>query len=173
MQCLMKFQIMRRKFLSYMALDMTQKILIAEAFLLIILAWLWLKIRPFPSIAKKLGTASSPSKHIAVTQNAKGALSVYEIEAIRKISRAIISIAGNMPLVATCLPQALAGMWMLRRRRLSSSLYLGIWSGDEARADQFAHAWLSAYDMPICGYPIGPRLIEVARFDHNLNATIR
>lgn len=126
-----------RKFLAH---DWTGRLLLFEA-----LAWLcWVKLLlvcvPFRWIAPYLGrpmVQSPPNVPVAAR-----ALAL-------RISWAVQSVAKHVPFGFVCLPQAIAAKWMLRRRRLASTLYLGLARPEEAKFS--AHAWLRAGDRILTG----------------------
>ena len=65
----------------------------------------------------------------------------------------IIRKVAGLPFVkAVCLPQSMAAMWMLRRRGLSGTLYLGARHNTE-KADPGleAHSWVSVGGRNIVG----------------------
>ena len=81
---------------------------------------------------------------------------------ISAISQEIRRAANNVPWQAVCLPQAIAGKWMLRRRGIASQLYLGLAKGE---SDQLkAHAWLVAGELPVSGVASRETFTQVARF---------
>jgi hypothetical protein len=68
---------------------------------------------------------------------------------IRRIRWAVQSISRHTPWDSNCLAQALAAATMLQRRRISSTLYLGVAKRDARRLD--AHAWLRCGDAFVTG----------------------
>lgn len=109
------------------------------------LAWLcWAKLLlllvPFRWIAPRLGKAMTESPP---------EISPAERELALKVSWAVQSAAAHVPLGFVCLPQAIAAKWMLRRRRLATTLYLGVARPDEIKFT--AHAWLRAGDKILTG----------------------
>ena len=106
------------------------------------LGWakLLLQLVPFRWIAPRLGTlkAESPPE-----------ISPAERELALRISWAVQSVAAHVPLGFVCLPQAIAAKWMLRRRHLASTLYLGVARPEEMRLT--AHAWLRVGDKILTG----------------------
>ena len=58
------------------------------------------------------------------------------------IARSVRSVARRRPLRAVCLPQAMAGQWMLRRRGVASRLWFGVRKGADADGLEY-HAWLT------------------------------
>lgn len=125
------------KFLRH---DGPKKLLLLEA-----LAWLcWAKLLlllvPFRWLAPRLGKPQSESPP---------AISPGELDLAEHVSWAVQSVAAHVPLGFVCLPQAIAAKWMLRRRRLASTLYLGVAKPDEMKFT--AHAWLRAGDKILTG----------------------
>ena len=63
------------------------------------------------------------------------------------IARSVRSVARRRPMHAVCLPQAMAGQWMLRRRGVASRLWFGVRKGAAGAADNAIemeyHAWLT------------------------------
>ena len=66
---------------------------------------------------------------------------------VRAIARTVRSVARRWPLNAVCLPQAMAGQWMLRRRGFASRLWFGVRKAADGGAGNAArleyHAWLT------------------------------
>ena len=57
-----------------------------------------------------------------------------------RICWAVQGLGQNLPTLKQCLVQAVAATWMLRRRRISSTLYFGV---ARPRAGELkAHAWV-------------------------------
>lgn len=76
------------------------------------------------------------------------------------IQWAIRAVARRLPWHPVCLPQALTAQWMLRRRGVTSTLYLGIAPG--SRYD--AHAWVRAGSLIVTGGPLRPEFVVVSTF---------
>ena len=72
----------------------------------------------------------------------------------------VTRVAALLPWHPTCLRQALAVRWMLRRRAAPSTVHLGI--ADVASMD--AHAWVTVHDVIVVGRRARP-FIGVAAFD--------
>jgi hypothetical protein len=81
---------------------------------------------------------------------------------ITAIGQEILRAANNVPWEAVCLPQAIVGKWMLKRRGMASELYLGV--AKDGSTDFKAHAWLFAGDMPVTGTGIREDFTQIARF---------
>ena len=65
-----------------------------------------------------------------------------------------------LPVEMGCLPQAMAGSAMLRRRKLPARISLGVPKGGGLPA----HAWLEAGNIPITGTAISETYAPIVRF---------
>ena len=70
-------------------------------------------------------------------------------QAALSIARAILTMSRHLPWECKCLVQAISGKMMLGRKRIPSTLYLGV--AKEGNGDLNAHAWLRAGDIIILG----------------------
>ena len=70
--------------------------------------------------------------------------------------------ARHVPFKAVCLPQAMAGKMMLRRRGVVSVLSFGL-AVDQA-GDFEGHAWLAAAGVKVTGFPVAEEFTEIACF---------
>lgn len=78
------------------------------------------------------------------------------------IGRAIDAAASRLPWRPVCLPRALAGSLMLRRRGIPSRLVLGVRRDQDGLA---AHAWLlTAAGAIVCGGRDAGRFVPIAAF---------
>jgi len=87
----------------------------------------------FRRIAARLGLTQVETCGVCETSK------VYEAT---RIGWAVQAAAAHTPWQSTCLVQALAGIAMLRRRKLAGALYLGIAKDAIAPQSLAAHAWL-------------------------------
>ncbi len=62
----------------------------------------------------------------------------------RKVGRIVGKVAHHLPFRVRCLPQAMAGQWMLRRRGVRSTLVFGVRRGQTKDNHLEFHAWLIA-----------------------------
>ncbi|HEY5078721.1 MAG TPA: lasso peptide biosynthesis B2 protein [Opitutaceae bacterium] len=126
-----------QKFLRRNASD---RLLLLEA-----LGWLcWARLLlvsvPFRWIAPRLG------RHMEETS---GALAEPGRPVADRVSWAVEAVARQAPRAFVCLPQAMAAKWMLRRRRIACTIYLGLRRGEEAGLT--AHAWVRAGNKILTG----------------------
>jgi hypothetical protein len=114
--------------------------LLLEALILLCWARFLIRVVPFRWTAPHLGR---PMAESSVD------ISEAELGLALRIAWAVQAVARNLPLGFVCLPQAVAAKWMLRRRRLPSTLYLGLQRKNELKLT--AHAWLRVGDRIITG----------------------
>ena len=107
--------------------------LLGEAFVLLGVARLLVLAVPFRWLAHTLGSHMRESELDANSAH---------LETARLIGQAIRSAASNTPWKSVCLPQAVVGQWMLKRRRIAATLYLGVTKAEDITEQHAAHAWL-------------------------------
>lgn len=124
---------------TFISLSSIEKLLLIEAFLF--LGWARiLKIIPFSKVANSLGEHMNETPHNEI-------LSKKEI--IKNISHAIHIMSGYTFWESQCLVKAIAGMKMLNRRGIDSTLYLG--TARDETGKMIAHAWLRSGPFYISG----------------------
>ena len=79
----------------------------------------------------------------------------------RRVGRMVQRVAQTLPWHPTCLRQALATQWLLRRRGIRSVLHLGV--ADVSSMD--AHAWVTVDGWKVVGRVARP-FAPVASFEH-------
>jgi hypothetical protein len=127
------------KSITFIFLNQKTKLLFIEA--LLFLGWARiLKMIPFPKVAPSLGEHMDETSHNYIDSNN---------EHIKNISHAIHIMSRYTFWESQCLVKAIAGMKMLERRQIESTLYLGT-ARDEA-GKMIAHAWLRSGPFYISG----------------------
>jgi hypothetical protein len=120
------------KWKKFAALPIKDQLLLSEAVLLLGLMRTVLVIFPIRRLSFLLGrpqSVSPPSSPAPASAS------------VRRIAWAIAAAARRLPWESTCLTQALAGKWMLRKRGLAGTIYFGaLVAGDKKLR---AHAWLA------------------------------
>ena len=115
---------------------------VLEAFLWLGVMRLTLRLWPFRSIAVRMGlkqtgaAIAAQNPHIAETT---------------RIGWAVKAAASRTPWPSTCLVQALAGMMMLSRRKMTGALYLGVAKDELAPEPIAAHSWLCSGESVLVG----------------------
>jgi hypothetical protein len=138
-----------RKFLSFRS---GVKLLIIEA--LFYLGWARiLKALPFSKVAPSLGIQMKETT-VKCDQSKE--------EVILNISNAVRLVARHTWWESMCLVMAIAGMKMLERRNIESTLYLG--TGRDASGKMIAHAWLRSGPFYLTGYEVMKEFTVVGTF---------
>jgi hypothetical protein len=108
---------------------------------------------PFAKIAPSLGvkTEETPTQHITT-----------DILKLKHISHAIHIVSRYTFWESKCLVRAIAGMKMLKRRRIDSTLYLG--TAKDENGKLIAHAWLRSGPLYLTGADVMNRFIVVEKF---------
>lgn len=109
----------------------SQRRLLGEALIALLMARGAMAFLPFRRIAAWLGTPGAESPATATAE---------EICTAKEIGWAVGAVARRVPWDGRCLAQALAATRMLRRRGLEGTVSFGACQGESAGFD--AHAWL-------------------------------
>ncbi|MBU1325923.1 MAG: lasso peptide biosynthesis B2 protein [Alphaproteobacteria bacterium] len=134
--------------------------MVLEAVLGLAVARATLLVRPFRTVARRLGHLTTPDDPRVAAAQVRG--TEAEVRVVTDVRWAVAAAARRVPFRAVCLQQALAAEAMLRRRRIATVLHLG--SGRDGAGEMTAHAWLDAAGVPVTGYPLAPYLQEVGCF---------
>jgi hypothetical protein len=128
-----------RKIKKFLAMPPHMRKLLVEAF--IYLGWARiLKGMPFSKVAPSLGNRMEEGPYHRDLSNERELL---------QIARAIHIVSRITWWESKCLVMALAGMKMLERRRIGSTLYLG--TGRNEAGEMVAHAWLRSGPLYLTG----------------------
>jgi len=128
-----------------------ERLLLLEAFALLGIARLAVLALPFKWLAVSLG------RHM---NEADVQLSVSNLNLAREVGHAVLSAANYTPWESACLPQGVAAQWMLKRRHVAGTLYLGVAKADAKPEKLVAHAWLCCGNLILTGRE-GHRLYTV------------
>ncbi len=132
-----------------------ERLLLMEAFLLLGIARLAVLALPFKWLAASLG------EHMQETDATIGAA---DLNLARKVGQAVRSAANHTLWESVCLPQAVAGQWMLKRRHIAGTLYLGVAKDETRREKLTAHAWLRCGNIILTGASGHRQFTVVATF---------
>lgn len=145
-----------RKIGVFLSLPSYKKLLFIEAF--IMLAWgRILKMVPFSKVAPTLGEQMQETSLDQVDNK----------EVLKNVSQAIHIMSKYTFWESQCLVKAIAGMKMLQRRNIESTLYLG--TGRDEIGKLAAHAWLRSGPYYISGREGMERFAVVAKFANRVN----
>jgi hypothetical protein len=132
-----------------------ERLLLLEAFALLGIARLMVLTLPFKWLAVSLG------RHM----NESGTrMDPSDLHCARIIGQAVRSAANNTPWKSVCLPQAVAAQWMLKRRHIAATLYLGVTKDETKPENLAAHAWLRCGDVILTGSAGHRQFTVVATF---------
>lgn len=145
----MRDSLLWRKARKFLALPWASRACLLEALLALMAARLAMALLPFRRIASWLGRTGAESPSV---------VSPTSTDTATRVGWAVRAIAPWVPWDSRCLAQALAGAWMLRRRGIPTTLYLGV--RKEPGKDFSAHAWLRCGTGIVTGAP-GHRSFEV------------
>ena len=139
------------------SLENGKKILLFEAY--VYLAWARiLKKMPFSKLAPSLGT------HMTETSMVDNP---SDRESLRFVSDAIHIMSRYTLWESMCLVKAIAGMKMLKRRKIESTLYLG--TAKDENGKMIAHAWLRSGSYYISGAEEKDKFTIVAKFANQIS----
>ncbi len=127
--------------------------LFLQAFLALGLARLTINTMPFARLVGHLGV-----------QNAESPAEVppAHLEHARRIGWAVRAASRLTPWKSSCFPQAIAAKYLLRRRGIASTLYLG--AAFRTRSELEAHAWLRCGSLYVTGGPGQTHFGTLGRF---------
>lgn len=123
------------------AMPVAESLAVAEAAVLLFAARIAIEVAPLHRWSRAI-TSASPGNGATGGEAARVAAVAVE-RAVRRASR-------NLPGTHLCLPQALAGRWMLARRDIESQLYLGTRRRPDGALDH--HAWLKVGAWWVTGH---------------------
>lgn len=119
-------------------LPLERKLALLEASILILAAWSFTKLLPYAWWTRLLGPSSGDQQVV------KPRAGTPDSEVV---SWAVRTAARQFPWDVVCLPQAIAGRWMLVRRNVDSLLCIGVRTARTAsRQGAEMHAWLAIED---------------------------
>jgi hypothetical protein len=135
------------------ALPRRQRLLLVQATVALAAMRIAIRALPFRMIARLLGLEQLRTRDAHGRGDPRAA----------EVGWALRAAAAHVPWQSTCLVQALAGAAMLRRRRIPSTLSLGV-SREPADRQLIAHAWLRCGDEILTGAEGRDRFVELTSF---------
>jgi len=160
------------KIAQLLKMDRVQLALFVEAVFSLALARFYVRFFAFKNYIYRVGKPQS----LEELEDGEP-VSENELKILRQVSQEISRAARNIPWDAVCLPQAMAGKWMLKRRNLSSTMFLGVAKEKAAVASDIrkleqgewqqglkAHAWLKVGKFVVTGRQGHRQFTVVGRF---------
>jgi len=136
-------------------ISLARKRFAAEGLILLCLARLAVAMLPFAMLMRWFGVVALQNSQAVEEQ-----LNPSQTRIALGVQYTIARWVRLLPVEMGCLPQAMAGSAMLRRRKLPARISLGVPKGGELPA----HAWLEAGNIPITGTAISDSYAPIARF---------
>lgn len=145
----------------FFKLPLASKSLILEAFIALLISGLLVRLIPFGRWAHYFGLVDSETSYQEVS---------HEREIARKVGWAIAASNGVFGNHFTCLMQGIAGKVMLKRRKVPSTLYLGVWTSPDKsnKLEIKAHAWLRTGSIILVGQQGYQRFHVISKFGDNV-----
>ncbi|MGD2087436.1 MAG: lasso peptide biosynthesis B2 protein [Candidatus Aminicenantes bacterium] len=119
-----------------------EKVLFWEALYRLLWARLAILIFPFRKIAPRLG------EHMKETPKEE---QPQYTRTLMQIAQALRRAGRYTPWESACLVQSIAGKMMLKRRKIPSTLYLGVTKEKKEKKKLKAHAWLRSGNIILTG----------------------
>jgi hypothetical protein len=142
----------KRRLGKLLRLTWQERGILMETFLLLGFGRFLVIMLPFKKVAPHLGV---------INGSQPGNLSEAELVTAQQINRWVRFTSHHTPFTSNCFNKALAAHFMLRRRGISSTLYLGVAKNKEKME---AHAWLLSGDQIVTGGAEHERFTEVSHF---------
>jgi hypothetical protein len=141
----------------WMRLGPARRILLLRAVAALCVAALKVRLLPFARIAAGLGPMLSPRPDASC-----GAVDPAQRIRAQNIRWAVDAAERRLPFECACLTRALAARALCRGYGLAPVLHMGAQAGQLERAE--THAWLTAAEVGVTGYPLPPDMVEVGCF---------
>ena len=143
------------KLKTFITLGFKKQLMFIEAFILSGLYRFAILFLPFKYIKKRLGIAKTES--------------TYEVEEAdyleaKQVCSIVMLACKYTPWESKCLIQAMLVQYFLKRRKIPTTIYLGVNKSD--LSGMRAHAWIRCGKMIITGYGPKDQFIQVATFSN-------
>ena len=152
-----------RKFNRFIRLRRADRLLLAEAVMMLAIARFCVVAVPFRVLAKWLAHApDAPAPDFPASGPTASSPTAPDGKLPARVGWAIATAARNVPWNAVCLPQAIAAKAMLARRGQGSAFHLGAMMGEDGRLT--AHAWVECRGLIVTGAAGMRGMSHLARF---------
>lgn len=144
--------VLARKTKTFICMNNREKFDIVQAFFYTGFYRAFILFVPFNKLRKRMGShkQESPDKVDNDT---------YKIA--RKISHRVLFVSAKTPWESKCLVQALTAQRILKKKGISTTIYLGVRKSDN---EMKAHAWLRCGEYYVTGGAIRDQYTVVAKF---------
>lgn len=147
--------ILCRKTKTFIKFDNKYKFMLLEAFILSGIYKMIILIIPSKKMKRYFGTYNCESSENIENEN-------YKI--IRKVGCAVKCVSDFTPWESKCLVQALTAQRMLKRRKIFSTVYLGVTKEGDNKIN--AHAWLRSGRIFVTGGNNRYMFTQIAKFSN-------
>jgi len=138
----------RRRFRSLRRMSWSDRALAAESLAMLAVARLLVKTTPRKRLASRMGGVPVGNNDYMETVGTSSPLRSEQDVTGARVGAMVEDAARTTWWRSMCLEKALAGKWMLRRRGISSTMYVGV----AKRGTEFiAHAWLVGEGQTVTG----------------------
>lgn len=132
--------IRRRRIKQLWSRPAADKLLVAQAFVLLGMTRLAIKALSFNRLERLMGERNGHEAEC----------SAADLKTARRVGWAVRNVSAHTPWESNCFPQALTAKLLLRRRGIGSTLCLGATFNDD-KTELSAHAWLRCGDLHLTG----------------------
>lgn len=146
---------LNRKIKVFLKMPLIDKKMFLEAYILSGIYRFTILVIPFKKLRKYIGVYKKESSREIPTDNYKVA---------RKVLNAVNIATKRTPWESKCLVRALTAQKMLKKRKIYTTLYLGV--GKDKENKMLAHAWLRCGEVILTGGAEMNRFQEVAKFSN-------
>src|ERR1700689_1158499 len=129
----------RRRFLALVRMSWSDRALLAELLATLAVARLLVKTTPREHLASRMGGVPANNTDYVEPVDASNPLRSEQGFTGARVGAMVECAARTTWWRSMCLEKALAGKWMLRRRGIASTMYVGVAKRD---GEIIAHAWL-------------------------------
>ncbi len=112
--------------------------------------------------AAALAIAVLRFRRVAAMAGGEWAMRAVEPSELGRIGWAVEAAARRVPWRTVCFQKGLAAHWMLRRRRIESTLCYGVRQSVDKGVE--AHVWVVSGERDVIGCEIADQFAKVARF---------
>jgi Transglutaminase-like superfamily len=138
----------RRRFRALARMSWSDRALAAESLAMLAAARLLVKTTPRERLASRMGGVPANDTDCLESVDASNTLRSQQGVTGARVGKMVERAARTTWWRSMCLEKALAGKWMLRRRGISSTMYVGV----AKRGTEFiAHAWLVGDGQTLTG----------------------
>lgn len=148
-----KLSVLARKMQTFFRIEWCDKVMIIEAFILTGIFRAIILLIPFEKYKKYIGIYKEETPF---------EIELGEYKNIKKIAWAVGIVSKYTPWESKCLVQALTAQKMLKRHKISSTLYLGL--SKDGTDSLKAHAWIRCGQAIVTGGCNKSQFTEVAKF---------